>query len=341
MKNIYQKHLEHLRKMKTSDQPAISIFIPLRWTDVAPEKIFSSLLKAADHLLKQDGYQKVNLQMPEWDRWPKQGTVTLGIFHHNGLSHLIPLPTKMQPRVVVAKTFHIKPIVAASHEYVDALLLHFNESGASLFRVHPASEVIIDHYLPSEVVPKPDWPLHLRRDNLREYLEFLLMEIRGAIKPSTKFIGITGTGHPELRSELFWKKARIPVVYLDESFKISVPQNSLSIIKLRLSQIINEIHSDNVLKALKEKKSKNDQRIIKLAPKIIKGEIKNLCVSLDCMHFGILKSETGEMTIHKIQKNSSDDDLLDDLVELAIDRGIDVSVVPKKYLPEGCSFVAS
>ena len=45
--------------------------------------------------------------------------------------------------------------------------------------------------------------------------------------------------------------------------------------------------------------------------------------------------------MNKSQLNASDDDVLDDLVELAIDKGVLVSVVPKKYLPTGRSFVAS
>lgn len=341
MVNIYHEHLEHLRKMKSSESPAVSLFIPLRWADFPSGKIFSALTKAADKLLLNDGHQKLNLQTPEWERWLAQGTVTLAIYHHKGVSHLIPLPTKMQPRVVVADSFHIKPIVAASHEYVDALLLHFHENGASLFRIHPAGENLLDRYLPSEIVPKQDWPHHLERQSLREFLEFLLQEIRGSLKLSTKFVAITGTGYPELRSELFWRRLKLPVTFLDESFKFSTPQNSVSITRQKLFQIINDIHSDFVMSALLDRGLEQDENLMQLAPKIIRREIRKLCVSLDCMQFGQLESKTGEITINRIQQSSNDDDLLDDLIELAIDRGIEVRVVPKKFLPKGRSFIAS
>lgn len=90
------------------------------------------------------------------------------------------------------KSFHIKPIVAASHEYVDSHLLHFNESGASLYMINPVSETLIDSYLPSEILPMTDWTARIDRQSLREFLEFLHQEVRGSILSTTKILGITG-----------------------------------------------------------------------------------------------------------------------------------------------------
>ncbi len=342
MSNIYHDHLDHLRSIKTNSQPAISLYIPLKWNDFVPAKIFTALLKAAKDLMAKSGHPSFEIMTPEWDRWMRQGTVTLAIFHNNGITHLIPLPTRMQPRVVVAKSFHIKPIVAASHEYVDSLLLHFNESGASLFRINPISETLIDSYLPSEILPKADWPTRLDRQSLREFLDFLQQEVRGSILSTTKILGITGASFTELQSDSFWKKTNLPLAYYDDSFRTASPQNAISIMRLRLAQIVNEKHNQSVMKAINENKSLDDIYSVKyLAPKIIQGEIKQLCVSLECMHFGEVDPLTGIVVMNKSQLNASDDDVLDDLVELAIDKGIGVSVVPKKYLPSGRSFVAS
>jgi hypothetical protein len=95
------------------------------------------------------------------------------------------------------------------------------------------------------------------------------------------------------------------------------------------------------MNALNENNSNQAQGLEHLVQKILRREIKNLCVSLDCMHFGKIEPSTGEIIISKAQKDSKDDDLLDDLLELALERGIKVSVVPRKFLPEGQSFVAS
>jgi hypothetical protein len=342
MSNVYHDHLEHLRSIKMGNYPAVSMYIPLKWADFSPGKIFSALVKAADGLLAKSGYPKLDLSTPEWERWTKQGTITLAVFHYAGVTNLIPIPTRMQPRVVVANSFHVKPIVTAAHEYIDALLLHFNESGASLYRINPVGEILIDSYLPSEVIPKNDWPSKIDRSLLREFLEFLHQEVRGSIQGTTKILGITGSSFTELRSESFWKKTKLPISYLDDSFKVSVPQNAFSIMRFRLSQIVNEKHSQAVLDALKAGPESQDGLSVRvLGTKILNKEINHLCVSLDDMHFGELDFKTGEVIVNKTQKDSKDDDLLDDLVELAIDKGVKVSVVPKKYLPNGKSFVAS
>ena len=167
MSNIYHDHLKQLRSIKTNSNPAVSLYVPLKSNDYVPSKIFSALIKAADGLMAKGGHPNLEIMTPEWDRWIKQGTTTLAIFHHNGTTNLIPLPTRMQPRVVVANSFHIKPVVTASNEYVDALLLHFNESGANLCRVNPVGEILIDSYLPSKELPKTDWPSKLGRQSLR------------------------------------------------------------------------------------------------------------------------------------------------------------------------------
>jgi len=345
MSNIYHDHLdhlEHLRSIKIGSSPAISMYIPLRWTDLPPGKVFSALVKVADSLLLKEGHPKLIINHTDWERWEKQGTITLGIFYHAGVTTLIPLPIRMQPRVVVADSFHIKPILAAASEYMDALLLHFNERGASLYRINSAGETLVDSFLPAETKPKFDWPSRIDKSSLHEFLEFLILDVKGSIKNCTKILGITGSGFSELRSELFWKKAGLPIVFLDESFKSDSPQNSFSIMRLRLSLFVNEKHSQAVLKAIKTNSSFEISSSVKgLGEDILNKKINHLCVSLDDMHFGELDSTTGQVIVNKSQFNSRDDDLLDDLVELAIDNGIKVSVVPKKYLPNGRSFVAS
>jgi hypothetical protein len=113
-------------------------------------------------------------------------------------------------------------------------------------------------------------------------------------------------------------------------------------VRLRLAQLINERHSQSVAKVVRGiRESLGHNSVSSLLPKILNKEIKKLCVSLECMQFGEVDAKTGQVILNKSQLNAKDDDLLDDLVELALEKGIKVSVVPKKYLPDGRSFVAS
>jgi hypothetical protein len=341
MKNIYHDHLELLRDIKIQSSPVISFYVPLKWNDSEPSKTYSGLVKTANGFLK-GGHFKLKIITPEWEKWAKQGTVTLAIFHHDGVTNLVPIPTRMQPRVVVSNSFHVKPIITAANEYIDGLLLHFNKSGASSYRINPIGEFLLDSYLPSKMLPKNDWPVKIERASLREFLEFLILEISRSTDNSTKILGITGAEFSELRSESFWKRTKLPVCFLDDSFKSAIPENAFSSMRLRLSHIINERHSQSVLDALKTNPASQEGLVLKdLGIKILNKEINHLCVSLDDMHYGELDVKTGQTKVNEFQSNLTYDDLLDDLVELAIDNGIKVSVVPKKYLPIGKSFVAS
>lgn len=342
MSNIYNEHLSKLRAVKIDSTPAVTLYIPLRWSDFSHSKLFALLVKAANDLLIKNGNSKLEIVAPDWDRWIKQGTVTLGLFHHKGITTLIPLPMRMQPRVVVANSFHVKPIISAAVEFSDALLLHFNEAGASLYRINPVSELLVESYLPSEVIVKSNWPAKLDRESMREFLLFLQQEIRGATLNTTKLLGITGSAFSEFQSETFWKKNNLPLSFYADSFRSVIPSNAFSIIRLRLSQMINEKHLTAVTSAFGAEIATEDSLSVRtLGQKIINKEISHLCVSLDDMHFGELDVKTGNVSLNKGQANTRDDDILDDLVELALDNGIQVSVVPKKYLPNGRSFVAS
>jgi len=342
MSNIYHEHLERLRNVETGEGPAISLYVPLKWTDMPSSKVYAALKKAANGLLQRGGHPDLDVTSPEWGSWMKQGTVTLAIFHAKGTTIYIPLPLRMQPRVVVAKSFHIKPILTAASEYIEGLLLHFNESGASLYRVNPVSEHLIDSYLPSQVLPRSDWPHRLDRLTLRDFLEFLSREISGNKRLSTKILGITGASYSELRNEAFWKRLKLPVFFLDDSFKTAIPQNAAAIMRIRLSHMVKELHTQSVLEAMSASGIKHDEMSVRdLGHKIIQKEIRHLCVSLDDMQFGELDPGSGLVILNKNQTDSKDDDVLDDLVELAMDKGVNVSVVPKKYLPVGKTFIAS
>jgi hypothetical protein len=342
MSNIYHEHLERLRKIEFSGAPAISLYVPLKWTDMVPGKVYSALLKAANGLLQNEGHPKMEMCPPEWGSWMQQGTITLAIFHTQGTTIYIPLPLRMQPRVVVASSFHIKPILTAANEYVEALLLHFNEAGASLYRVNPVTERLIESYLPSQVLPRNDWPARLDRASLREFLDFLSQEIKGNKRLSTKLLVVTGSSYAELRNEGYWSRLRLPVVFLDDSFKVALPQNAFAMVRIRLAQIVKEAHTRSVLEAMSASDIEQDGISVReVGAKILQNEVRRLCVSLDDMHFGELDPGSGYVVLNKNQTNTKDDDVLDDLVEMALEKGVNVSVVPKKYLPVGKTFIAS
>jgi hypothetical protein len=340
MTNFYDEHIARLRLLNTGDHPAVSMFIPLRNSELFPNKIFFALIKAANSILQKEGYSKLEIVQPNWNDWAEDRTGTLAIYHYGDQTHLIPLPMKMDPRFVVASSFHIKPLITASNDYCDGLVLHFNGSGASLYSVNPLGHSLVDHYLPSfsSTILNKDWPTTLNREALRNFLEFIFLQVKNSMSKTTRFVGITGQSFHELRSETFWNRLNTNVLYIDESFNTEIPFNSFSLINFRISQFLREKYQIAVQLGLKSIEE-NQHSYEDVWKKLISGKIKYLCVSLDEMHFGEVNRHSGEIIINRFQQNTRDDDVLDDLVELAISKGVEVNVVPKKYLPQGRAFV--
>jgi hypothetical protein len=342
MSNIYERHLEELQKISKQSEALVSLFVPMRCPDSSPEKTLSTLIKTANTLLKKQGYPEVSLSKVEWEKWNKQGTNTLAIYQGSGITTFIPLPVKMNPRVVVASTFHVKPLVASSSEHLEALVLHFNKFGVSLFRVSQTNEILVDSYQPSRTYIREDWPVSLEHSEVRDFLEFLKLEINGTKRSSTKLLAITGTNHRSLQIKGIWKECNLPIFFLEDSFMNVVPEKAIPLVRFKLETEIKEEYRSIVKKILSgEPAAHEDHGLTTLGKKILKKEIKTLCISLEDLHFGEVNNSTGELILRRSQQNVKDDDVLDDLLELALKNGVSVSVVPKLYLPSGTTYLAS
>jgi len=341
MMNVYEKYLFQLQALPPRDESRVSLFIPVRWGDSSPEHIFRALVKTADSLLLKEGRSRLSLTSPDWERWKTQGTVTLALYIGSGVVHAIPLPLHMPPRVVVAETFHIKPLIASAQGVLNGLHVHFHEMGASLYRVNAGETVLIDTYLPSKAHSRGDWTAILDRSEVVEFLEFLRAEVRAVKNQDTRVLGISGLPETLLRSPGVWKGIKLQIIELEDSPSKIHPEKALGEIRVHLAREINQAYTNQVLKVLLQRDELSDPDISNLGTKILKREINRLCVSLEDVHFGVLNPDTGLAVMTRAQKGCRDDDLLDDLVELAMKNGIEVSVVPKVHLPHGKSYIAS
>lgn len=340
MGNVYHTHFLKLSGTESKGQPMISIFVPLRFMEFPQAKIFSHLMKAANLLLSREGHPKLELEHPDWGQWVRQGAVTLAIYKDAASTTIIPLPIIMPPRVVVADSFHVKPLLASSICVQEALLLHFSEIGASLYRISSGDEKLLDSYLPSKTKLKGVWISELSRSESIEFMEFLKLEIKSYRLNTTQFLSISGTKDSLLTSNEFWKDIGIPVIQTLDSPKNLHPVSSIALTRIKLSHEINGTYDRQVQLILNDAMNSSPP-LSELGKKIINREISKLCVSLEDVHFGELDQMTGTAIEMESQSNTRDDDLLDDLIELALKQKVQVSVVPKKYLPPGRTYLAS
>jgi hypothetical protein len=69
MTNFYEEHIARLSLLNTGDHPAVSMFIPLRNSELFPNKIFFALIKATNSILQKEGYSKLEIVQPNWNDW--------------------------------------------------------------------------------------------------------------------------------------------------------------------------------------------------------------------------------------------------------------------------------
>ncbi len=342
MLNTYDSHIKNLSTLANGQAPVVSLFVPLTAAELPPVKILSALLRVANGLLAKEGHPPIAITAVDWRRWEQQGSATLALFIGGGVTTVIPLPFRLAPRVVVANSFHLKPLVAAREYAVGALLVHFSELGAAVYHVNTGDEVLLETYLPSRSKIPVDWA-NLTRSEKREFLEFLVNEVHALRTHEIAFLGISSAGDSLLAAPDVWRRLGLEMIDVRENVRAAVPQNAISILRLRVGRIINDRYRKSVKEILYDGDDGDDgiSQVEELGPRILKREIRRLCVSLEDMQFGVVDAKSGAVGLRRAQSDCQDDDVLDDLVELALQNDIQVSVVPRAFLPPGRTFVAS
>lgn len=323
-------------QMYKNGTPLVSIFIPLKANFMPVNSILNSLLKTANKILTRDGYEPIKVTEPDWKFWQSEGTQSLGLYCAEGVTTVIPLNILMEPRVIVANSFHVKPIIASTGNSGEALLLTFHKRGCSLTRVTTSSEILLETYIPSNYDINDRWLEQLSRSHFRDFIDYMRTEISSVKNKQTRFLMIKGASEDALKRADLWQKLKLPVRILeqeavaqrsdsgvDEARKALV-EHERSLMKMKISEAL-------ALNPIDKEKNQNIEDIAKL---ILQRKVSTIFLSLEDLEFGELNTASGEVKVHRAQKNSKDDDLLDDLAELALKNGIDVHVIPKDLFPE-------
>jgi hypothetical protein len=316
------------------DTPLVSIFVPLSGNEIPLNTMFLSLVRAANTIIKRDGFKQVQLKIPDWRFWITEGAVSLAIYHAEGVTTIIPLNINMPPRMVVANSFHVKPVLASSTHLGEALLMTFHNRGCSLTRVTATGSMLHETYIPSRYDLKDNWLEQLSRNHLRDFIEHMKAEVMSVQNKQTRFLIIDGASEELIQRADIWTKLRIPVRILERTIN---SQNTEEGVR-EAQKMLFEFEKDRIRKSVNDAISTNRaiykedtfDDVVKL---ILQRKVKKIFLSLEDLEFGELDIKSGAVKLHKAQKNSKDDDVLDDLAELALRNGIEVNVVSRDYLP--------
>lgn len=341
-RQMINENLENLKLISKAGKTCVSIFIPINKSYTPPEKALDRLLKKANRILAHDGKEPIQIDRSALTRVLNKNITSLAVYNSDNHTLLIPIPFDMEANVVVASSFHIKPLIAARNWCVESLLVHIHYNGATLFRIKANHDIKVESYIPSGFTLSPEWPRAISRQGIKQFVELIKDDLKSFINESTQYIGITGSEYSIFQHKSIWEDLEKPVLFFNDSFFHDYPSLALASLQRKIFLSIEKNHEQSTRASLcKTWGFEKYDCIYELTQEIMRGNIKNLCISLEDMNYGVFDRVRGILRINQSQMCSTDDDLLDDLLEFAMEKGINVSVVPKDFMPSRVSFIAS
>lgn len=341
MNRFFNRQMNQLNELAAKDEVKTSIMLPLVNLLVPEQKLLGGLISTANNLIGKNK-KRINLNTGNLDKWRKKGALSLAIYHCGDEAIYFPLPFHMEPRVIVADSFHIKPLLAAINGHTEAILVHFHNWGATLFRVSENNVDRIDSILPANKDTHTIWHYDMSKEGIVDFINFIQQELIVYAGQQTSLIAITGNGNDYIQNRSLWKPMGIPLLFMEESWRSIYPEKAIAVLKRLLNQQVERMHSQEVEQILtKEHITNQHSNFDHLLDKVLNKKVSELIVSLDDIQFGTIDIKSGKTILFKKQNGSYDDDILDDMVEIAIQRGIKVKVVPRTFMPSGLTFIAA
>lgn len=264
------------------------------------------------------------------------------IFRTKSSFRLKSIPVHLPNLGVVAKSFHIKPMLRWTLMEENCYVLSLNKSEAILFKASNGAVKQI------ATLPFFDTlPGGVQRDKLSEFqqkfaslnwIDDRLTDIIADKKAPLILAGVER--NIQLFSQLTNHK-RLIKEYLSGSFDYE----SKNELRRALNILFHEVEGKQKSRALNQyqaasRKSKVETDLVEIFQQSLRNGIRKLYIAEDKYIWGNLNAEDGSLMVHPFQKNSLDDDILDDIAELVIKNGAEVVVLPSKDMPDGLSITA-
>ncbi len=336
MKNSIHRNLDRLLHDRVPGTK-ISVYIPIRG-DLPAHLLFTSLresgVKLIPELLFAKSFRKWLQGVYDTHRGGKS-TRTLACFYSDGVREVIALDKEIPPRVVVAQSWHVKPLMYVADLKPWGHIIDFNESGVSILRTDGESVDDLGTIVPmvNSTLPSKFWHDELDRESLRKLACLVASRVsEGSV------VQILGAPDGFMQSPKFWQAYWTNVSVDTKSTGSIDRQTCLRNFGLLLSnQMLLEEPLD-MLKIFKDSTPISDPE--KITRLILERKIFRIYISLEAIRWGVLNENSGDISMSKFQKNHHDEDILDDIAELALRYGLEVRVLRQSSFPENCEILA-
>lgn len=358
------------RMLAPQEGPCVSIYLPTdrRHPGWKQDPVrYRSLLSEARRLL-ETRYMSRNVEefleplqaMGQGRHW-EFALDGLAVFHSKRFFAGYRLPIPVPERVVVADTFHTKPLLGFLRSNQRYLVLAVSQKSVELYQGSPFGAGLVgllglpqglrealgapdyDRSFSARSTGTPGFVFHGRgpgkerkKENLLQYFRVLDRALREYLVEERVPLLLAAVSyyHP-----IYRQANTYPWLHpegLVGSFERAQPEQ----VHAAAWPIVSRLFGSRVdvwVERYREQKGRGlaSDRLEEIGHAAVAGRIRCLLLAEGATIFGILDRRTGGIEVHGQQKGPEDDDLLDDMGEEALKRGAEVYVVPGSTLPTG------
>lgn len=255
-------------------------------------------------------------------KW-KATQVATGIFVKKGFAGFMKIPFETKTLAVVARSFHVKPILKWLQREKPFFLLHLDRDNATLFQGSM-----------SHLKPLEKFKFNPSR-SLDSALDLVEKSVHRKIQKSQQPLILSGEdvlteNYRDLCQYRLLIETSIPEVSPDPKLK-ELHQSCTLILEPYLEQIENSLVKKYWTAKARGGVSSNLHEIVALA---LAGQVKHLFINETMNVWGKIDYRKGTFTYSSQQLDSHDDDILDDLAELVLFHRGSATVLPGAKMPD-------
>ncbi|MBL7671435.1 MAG: hypothetical protein JNM39_13200 [Bdellovibrionaceae bacterium] len=273
----------------------------------------------------------------------------IGIFRNQESFRVLNVPVDVEQTCQVATSFHVKPLLRWLQSDQDFLLLGLEQRAAHLYLGSQSSLKLIDSILYPESFPKGKSmvdtlsPKTARQSRLKEdetfvWLNTWIAQLTKTSKPKLFLAGTKELIEAFNRSLKYKNSVKAPVANFFNT-------NNVSDVSSSIRKILKADSKAAIEKTLMEFRfadegKRTQKNIFQISKAIVQGRVRKLIVTDEISIFGKIDRKSGGLAIHPFDLDHEDDDILDDLAQMVLSQGGEVTVASRSEIPNGRPILA-
>ena len=266
----------------------------------------------------------------------------IGIFRNEQSFRLLSVPVAIEKTFVVAKSFHVKPLLRWMQFDRDFLLLRLGDNGAVFLQGNQTSISLLDTIVFSDMKLSSAGKEGIKKlrtqrrksSYIKMCIEHLNENMKKYLADDNLRVFVSG---PKEWTESFVKKFPATKVYVltptqtegvDEQADLAAQARVIMKLDARrdFEQSLLEFYRADHLNFA-------NKSIFVIAKAAINGKVKKLIVANEINIFGKIDKSSGRVSVHGEHLDHEDDDLLDDLAQEVLFHGGEVVVASQDDIP--------